>query len=184
MNNKGVTFWLTGIPSSGKTTLSMTVSKEMSLIHLDSDEVRKILTPNPSYTQVEREIVYRSIIYFCQMLNDNGHNVIVSATANLSKYRMLAKQMITRYREIYIKCPLEICEQRDVKDLYKLSREGKISTVPVKILGKNEEYVDTYYYNVDIYEEPKSPQLIVDTSNQNIEQCCEMLKKYIKKECL
>lgn len=184
MDRKGVTFWLTGMPSSGKTTLSIEVSKEIPIIHLDSDEMRRSLTPNPNYSQDEREIVYRSIIYFCEVLNNNGHNVIVSATANLKKYRILAKRMITKYHEIYIKCPIDVCEKRDVKGLYRLSREGKISTVPLKIYGKNEKYVETYYERVDVYEEPENPHLILDTSKQSIKQCCEILINYIKKECM
>ena len=179
MNRKGTTFWLTGMPSSGKTTLAVEVLKNISIIHLDSDEIRKSLTPNPSYSQEEREIVYRSIIYFCEVLNSNGHDVIVSATANLKKYRVLAKHMITKYHEIYIKCPLEVCEKRDVKGLYRLSREGKISTVPLRIYGKNEKYIETFYNKVDVYEEPENPCLILDTSKQDKQQCCEILINYI-----
>ncbi len=183
MKKRGATFWLTGMPSSGKTTLSLEIVREISLIHLDSDVIREILTPHPSYSQAEREIIYRSIIYFCRVLNDNGHNVIVSATANLKRYRILAEQMLPNYHEIYIKCPLEICEKRDVKDLYKLSREGKISTVPLKIFGENDKYVEKYYNKVDVYEEPENPRLILDTYNQDKKRCCEILKNYIK-ECV
>lgn len=181
---QGTTFWLSGLPSSGKTTLASLVIKDVPLIHLDSDEMRKTLTPNPCYSCEEREIVYRSIIYFCKILNNNGHNVIVSATINLRKYRTIAKKTIYRYREIYIKCPIQVCEQRDVKGLYKLSKEGRISTVPLRILGENDKYVEKHYNKSDVYEVPKNPQLILDTSTQSIEKCCEELKSYIIREII
>lgn len=182
MNNIGTTFWLIGIPSSGKTTLAKMVADRFHFSHLDSDVVRLFLTPKPSFSQSERELVYRSIIYCCKILNEHNHNVVVSATANLQYYRTIASEFILRYREIYIKCPISVCEERDVKGLYRLSREGKINTVPMKIVGVNDKYVDSEYGLVDIFEEPSDARLVVDTSVLSIDDSFNQICSFVKSE--
>ncbi|MCL2634148.1 MAG: adenylyl-sulfate kinase [Oscillospiraceae bacterium] len=176
---KTYTFWLFGLPSSGKTTLASLLCDKYDLVHLDSDEMRKFLTPNPTFLQNEREIVYRSMIHSCYLLNNNGKNVIVSATANLEKYRTLADEMLENIKKIYIKCPLEICEQRDVKGLYKKSMEGLITTVPIKIIGENDRYVYEKYKETDIFEAPTKSDLIINTAELDIESSIIKLSEYI-----
>lgn len=177
---KRYTFWLTGLPSSGKTTLAASVSKEYNLVHLDSDEIREFLTPTPNFTQEERELVYRSLIYTSYVLNNNDHDVIVSATANLERYRAIANSIIRNYRTIYIDCPVEICEHRDVKGLYKKSRKGTIQTVPMRIEGQNDDYINAHYKNVDVFQAPKQYDLLINTSTLTLKDSIDLLRQYIE----
>lgn len=181
-NKKGVTFWLTGVPSSGKSTLAKLVSIELSLVHLDSDKLREVILPQTGYSERDRLLIYNCIISLCKILNENGHHVIVSSVTNLRKYRLSAQNIINEYREIYIKCPVRICEKRDIKKLYYLSKTGKIAGLPFKIIGENDSYVNMNYNCVGIYEPPESPQLVIDTSQLNIQLCIDVLCDYIIKE--
>lgn len=174
------TFWLFGLPSSGKTTLASSVYEEFNLTHLDSDKIRIFLTPNPVFTQNEREFVYRSIIHSCYLLNENGIDVIVSATANLNKYRILAKDILNNLKMIYTECSIEICEKRDLKGLYKNSRNGLLSTVPIRIEGQNDEYINQYYKNVDVFDFPTEIDFSINTSILKIEESTNILREYIK----
>ena len=179
---QGYTFWLIGLPSSGKTTLAASVRARFDLVHLDSDEIRNFLTPKPDYSKDERKIVYRSFIYMCKLLNEAGCNVIISATANVKKYRKVARKTIKNYREIYIKCPVKICEERDVKGLYAKAKDRKIKTIPIKIVGKNEKYIMKKYRQADVFEPPKGEEcdLKIDaTEDKNIS--IEKLSEYIEK---
>ena len=178
---KGFTFWLMGVPSSGKTTLASAVRKEFELAHLDSDEMRKFLIPCPMFAQGEREFVYRSMIYTCHQLNKNGINVIISATANLEKYRELANEMLTNLKLIHIECAIEVCEKRDDKMLYKKSREGLITTVPIKIIGQNDEHINKHYKEVDVFEFPKKVDLSIDTAILELAESTSVLREYIKR---
>ncbi|MDR2586157.1 MAG: adenylyl-sulfate kinase [Prevotellaceae bacterium] len=175
------TFWIIGLPSSGKTTLASSVCEELGLIHLDSDETRSFLIPNPCFKQEETEFVYRSLIFTSNILNNKGHNVIISATAHLKKYRTLASATIGNCRNIYIECPIDVCESRDVKGLYKNSRNGSIKSLPIKIIGKNDDYVKKHYKEVDVYELPEQFDLLINSSILSVEESAILLKEYIKK---
>ncbi|MCL2107961.1 MAG: adenylyl-sulfate kinase [Oscillospiraceae bacterium] len=175
------TFWLMGLPSSGKTTLASAVRDEFELTHLDSDEMRKFLTPSPMFAQGEREFVYRGIIYTCHQLNKNGINVIISATANLEKYRDLASEMLTNLKWIHIECPIEICEKRDDKKLYVKSREGLFTTVPIKIIGQNDEHISKHYKEVDVFEYPEKVDFSINTATLGLIESTNVLREYIKK---
>jgi adenylylsulfate kinase len=178
---KAFTLWLMGLPSSGKTTLAAAVKDKFQLIHLDSDEMRIFLTPNPQFLQNEREFVYRSMIHSCFLLNKAGVNVILSATANLERYRELADGMLTNVKKIYIDCPIEVCEKRDVKDLYKKSKEGFAATVPMRISGVNDQYIDSNYKSTDIFEPPVKCDLIINTALLSEIESIKVLSDYIQK---
>lgn len=142
--------WITGLPASGKSTLSGILKRrfeEMGITTqiLETDVLRQILTPNPTYTPEERDFFYRVMIYIGELLYKNGVSVIFDATANLRKHRDLAREMFSpHFAEIYIKCPLEVCMNRDPKGIYKMGKTGKFTTVP----GLQATY-----------EEPLSPEL-------------------------
>lgn len=106
----GIAIWITGLPGSGKSTVANEVKKvHPEFIILRMDELRKIVTPEPTYSDAEREIVYRTIVYLAKKLTEHGHDVIIDATGNLRRWRELARQLIPRYAEVYLKCPIEIC---------------------------------------------------------------------------
>jgi adenylylsulfate kinase len=156
--------WLTGLPASGKTTITRKLVK-LLLDHgvdvevLESDSLRKVLTPNPTYSPVERDTFYNSVIYISTLLSRNGINVIIDATGNRRKWRKSARRQIPKYMEIFVDTPLEICKQRDPKGIYELADTGEATYVP----GEQQ-----------IYEAPAKPDVKVngtksaDTSAKNI----------------
>jgi len=153
--------WVTGLPGCGKTTVTRVLadllrSRGVRLKVLNIDDVRKVLTPKPTYSLEERAIVYAAMAYMAKLLVDEGVNVIIDATGNLRKYRAIAKELIPDFAEIYVKCPLDVAVQREQarkganapKDIYKKGMTGGSSTVP----GVNVAY-----------EEPENPLITLDT---------------------
>jgi adenylylsulfate kinase len=125
--------WVTGLPASGKSTLvaalkAQLASRGVDVAVLESDAVRPVFTPNPSYSEQERETFYRQFAFVGALLARHGVPVIFDATANRRAYRELARREIPRFVEVYVDCPLETCMARDPKGIYRNAREG--GTVP------------------------------------------------------
>ena len=132
--------WITGLPGSGKSTIvkeleQMLLISDLEVITLSMDLIRKILTPEPRYTDEERSLVYRSLALMAQLLVEKcGKSVIIDATGNRREFRNLARQLISEFAEIYVKCPLETCKMRETsrqnqavgKNLYKRAVQGKL----------------------------------------------------------
>jgi adenylylsulfate kinase len=105
---------------------------------LELDEIRRVLTPQPKYTEEERTVVYAALAYMAKLLTDEGVNVIVDATGNLHKYRDTAYLLIKDFGEVYVECPLDICMARESArkaefaptGIYRKGKTGKSSTVP------------------------------------------------------
>lgn len=153
--------WFTGLPGCGKTTIAMEVKKrlqergiEVKILQLD--QIRRIITPEPKYTEEERDIVYASLAYMGKILAEENKNVIIDATANRRRYRDLARQLIPNFAEVFIRAPLEVCMDREErrnavfspKDIYKKAGR-KNALVP----GVNVAY-----------EDPISPEIEVDAA--------------------
>jgi adenylylsulfate kinase len=158
----GLVLWITGIPGSGKSTIADAVKKarpDFALLRMDN--LRKIITPQPTYSEAERDIVYRSIISTAKVLAELGHNVLIDATGNLRRWRNLARKIIPRYAEVYLKCPIETCQKREAlrkdtrgapKNIYKKGREGwpvPGVTAVYEIPLKPEIVIETDYTSVD-----------------------------------
>jgi adenylylsulfate kinase len=127
--------WITGLPASGKSTLAAAVKAELAargadLAVLESDELRKIFTPDAHYDEKERDAFYRQIVYVGTLLTSHGVPVLFDATANRRAYRELARRQIPRFLEVYMDTPLQTCVARDPKGIYRQARGGKASTVP------------------------------------------------------
>jgi adenylylsulfate kinase len=172
--SEGFCVWLTGLPSSGKSTIAKILKNKLEqenlIVHvIESDELRKILTPKPTYSSEERDWFYSVIVYFAKILVSYGINVIIDATGNKRKYREEARRNIKKFMEVYVKCPLEVCIKRDVKGIYKLAFEGKAKTVP----GLQ-----------DVYEEPIDPDVIVETDKQEAQECAEIIFRKIRERFL
>jgi adenylylsulfate kinase len=123
MNRQGFGLWLTGIPASGKSSITRELagalrSRGISVVVLESDEMRKILTPRPTYREEERDDFYRALAQIGVLITRNGINVIFDATANKRAYRNQARELIERFAEIYVECPLVVCTNRDPKGIY------------------------------------------------------------------
>jgi len=170
---EGFAIWITGLPASGKTALARAIVRrldewyEIQVVHLESDVLRSILTPEPTYSARERDWFYNVMVYFGQMLTSHGIHVIFDATGNRRSHRMQARAAISKFMEVYVKCPIEICVARDPKGIYRMAREGKATTVP----GVQ-----------DVYEEPDSPEVIIDSENVSPEEGAEHVIARLKEQ--
>jgi adenylylsulfate kinase len=141
MSNPNFCLWITGLPGSGKSTIAreldeLLMQEGVPTIVLSMDELRSFLTPEPTYTEQEREIVYRALVMMAQLLTEHStRGVIIDATGNRRHFRVLARQRIRQYAEVYIKCALEVCRAREAgrqsglvqKDLYVRAKRGELS---------------------------------------------------------
>jgi adenylylsulfate kinase len=132
---QGFAVWLTGRPASGKSTVANALHGELAArgvtaALLESDALRRILTPNPGYGDAERDSFYAAMAAIGGMLTRQGVSVIFDATANLRAYRDRARRSIPGFIEVYVDCPLAVCESRDPKGIYRRAREGKAPNVP------------------------------------------------------
>jgi adenylyl-sulfate kinase len=165
MADKGFTIWFTGLSGSGKSTLSEALTRRFqehgrNVEILDGDVVRTHLSKGLGFSREDRDTNIKRIAFVCSLLTRNGVICISAAIAPYSEAREWARQEIGNFVEIYVKCPIEVCRQRDVKGLYKLVDEGKI---------KNFTGVD------DPYEEPESPELIIETDKETLEESVERI---------
>ncbi len=108
--------WITGLPGSGKTTLARGVAavleaRGVPVRVLELDEIRKVVTPEPTYTDAERDLVYRALAYMAKLLNEAGVPVLLDATAHRSAWRELARTLIPVFAEVQLLCPIEEREQ-------------------------------------------------------------------------
>jgi len=132
---QGFALWMTGLPASGKSSITRELVKKLairgvSVVVLESDEMRTLLTPEPTYIPEERDAFYRSLTLIGELLTRNGVNVIFDATANKRTYREYARTLIPRFVEIFVLCPLDVCMQRDPKGIYRRAAAGTAGTVP------------------------------------------------------
>jgi adenylyl-sulfate kinase len=122
---------------------------------LDGDIVRTHLSKGLGFSREDRTINIQRIAFVCSLLTRNG---VISIAAAISPYREArewARKEIGNFAEVYLKCPLEVCRQRDTKGLYRLADEGKL---------KGSTGVD------DPYEEPEHPELVIETDSETIEE--------------
>jgi len=131
----GFAIWLTGIPASGKSSITRELVKLLHgrgvpVVVLESDELRRIITPTPAYTEAERNQFYRELMQIGSVITRSGINVIFDATANKRAYRDNARQLINKFIEAFVACPLELCIKRDPKGIYAQAARNSAATVP------------------------------------------------------
>ncbi len=166
----GIAIWITGLPGSGKSTLTEEFIKaHPDFIILRMDAFRKFVTPEPTYSDDERNLIYRALVYFAKVLTGMGYNVIIDATGNRRMWRELARKEIIKFIEVYLRCPVEICIDREKKrvttkdaprDIYKKAEEGW----PVPGISVS-------------YEEPLNPEIIADTDKESISEIVDKISK-------
>jgi adenylylsulfate kinase len=168
----GRAFWITGLPGSGKSTLALAAKEAFpEIVLLQMDEMRKIVTPEPTYSDEERELLYMALVYAAMVLTRAGNDVIIDATGHLRRWRDKARELIPEFHEIYVKCPIETCIERE-----KGRRDG---LAPVDIYEKAKKGWPVPGINVP-YEEPSRPELILDGGKMSAGVAAGVLVKYIK----
>ena len=159
---KGFTLWMTGLSGAGKTTLTTQLIGELrkrglSIEVLDGDEVRTNLSKGLGFSKEDRDTNIRRIGYVSRLLSRNGVGVI---TAAISPYRAIRDEVRRSieadgalFIEVYVKCPIEVLAERDVKGLYKKALAGEIK----EFTGVS-----------DPYEEPLAPEVVVSTDQETV----------------
>jgi adenylyl-sulfate kinase len=153
MTHHGYCLWLTGLPCAGKTTVAQTLvpllkAQGWGVELLDGEEIRLGLSSDLGFGRAAREAHAGRVAFVAKVLARNGVIPVVALISPYRSSRARARAEIGRFVEVYISTPLEVCEQRDVKGLYKKAREGSI---------KEFTGVD------DPYEPPERPDITVDT---------------------
>jgi len=167
--------WITGLPASGKSTLAAALKAQLTgrgvdVAVLESDELRKIFTPEPHYDEKERDAFYRQMVYIGVLLTRHGVPVLFDATANRRAYRDMARRQISRFLEVYVDTPLEMCVARDPKGIYRQARGGDADTVP----GRQAEY-----------EAPEHPELIIHGDREKADAAAaRVVAKLTERGCL
>jgi adenylylsulfate kinase len=174
--HKGCTVWLTGLSGSGKSTIAVDLEKRLcergirSYI-LDGDNIRHGLNKNLGFSPEDRTENIRRIGEVAKLFTDAG---TVTLTAFISPYRADRDQVRALMKagdfiEVYVDCPVEVCEQRDVKGLYKKARAGEIK----EFTGVSAPY-----------EAPNEPELTIRTSQQSVEQSALQILAYLEQRGL
>ena len=160
MTHKGLTIWFTGLSGAGKSTLSEALEHRLKAAGrnveiLDGDIVRTHLSKGLGFSREDRDTNIKRIAFVCGLLTRNGVVCISAAISPYREAREWARQEIGNFVEVYVNCPIDVCRERDVKGLYKLVDEGKI----------------TGFTGVDDpYEEPEHPELVLETDKETIEE--------------
>src|SRR5262245_31038514 len=172
--HRGCTVWLTGLSGSGKSTIAVELEKRLwdrgarSYI-LDGDNIRHGLNKNLGFSPADRTENIRRIGEVAKLFTEAG---IVALTAFISPYRADRDQVRAimqpgDFVEVFVDCPVEVCEQRDVKGLYKKARAGEIK----EFTGISAPY-----------EAPNAPELTLDTSGLSVEQSALRILAYLERQ--
>lgn len=174
--HRSFVLWFTGLPSSGKSTIAHAVEKKLHNMRiktytLDGDNVRHGLCSDLGFSPKDREENLRRIGEMIKLFLDAGVVVLAAFVSPFRKDRERVRNMLSKrdFVEIYCKCPVDVCEMRDPKGMYKKAKQGEIKD----------------YTGVSApYEEPESPNLILDTNNVSITENLKKVLQFIEREAL
>lgn len=168
LNQKAMTLWMTGLSGAGKSAIANALEKKLYFqgkhtMLLDGDNIRMGLNSNLGFSKEDRMENIRRIAEVSKLLNDAGIIVITSFISPFRYDRERAKSIIgDSFKEIYISTPIEECERRDVKGLYKKARKGEISN----------------FTGIDSpYEVPENPDVVINTLNHSANECADIIIK-------
>jgi adenylyl-sulfate kinase len=127
----GFTLWFTGLPCSGKTAVANRVAailkdRGLSVERLDGDVVRQDLTRDLGFSKKDRDENIRRVTFVTKLLSRNGVAVLTSFISPYREMRDRARREVTNFVEIYAKCPVEVCMERDIKGMYQKAIRGEI----------------------------------------------------------
>jgi adenosylhomocysteinase len=179
--------WICGLPGSGKSTIAGLVMDELAKHGVTArllimDDIRKLIHPNPSYDENERNSAYREFVLLGKTLVESGVNVIFDATGHKRKWRNIARKWIPDFAEIIIKCPLEICIDRESKrklgkvaaNLYRKALARKAGRKPAAKIGK--------VIGVDVpFEYNSEAELVLDSSKLETGEAASIIAEKIGK---
>jgi len=167
----GFCVWLTGLPSAGKTTIGRVLAERLATRGwyaelLDGDEIRRGLSADLGFDRASREAHAGRVSFVAKLLARNGSIPIVALISPYRSSRAKARAEIGRFVEVYVNTPLAVCEERDVKGLYKKARAGEI---------KEMTGVD------DPYEPPEHPEVVVDAVRGSPSESADYLLRELER---
>ena len=171
LKQKGCVIWFTGLSGSGKSTVANQVAAHLHqsgriTYVLDGDNIRHGLNKNLGFSPEDRQENIRRIGEVAKLFADAG---LITTTAFISPYRQdrdAVRDIMSsdRFIEVFVDCPLEVCENRDPKGLYKKARAGELKG----------------FTGIDApYEAPQSPELVVNTNELDVAGCTEQVIAYL-----
>ncbi|HUC90590.1 MAG TPA: adenylyl-sulfate kinase [Paenibacillus sp.] len=156
----GSVLWFMGLSGSGKTTTARFVAEQLRaqgrrVEMLDGDELRETICKGLGFSREERFENIKRMAYVAKLLSRNGIDVLVSAITPYREMREYLRGQVPGYVEIYVNCPLEECERRDVKGLYAKARRGELN----------------HFTGIsDPFEEPAHPDMTIFTASASLRQ--------------
>ena len=173
LGQRGMTLWFTGLSGSGKSTIAVELERKLSergvlCRILDGDNVRSGINRGLGFSNEDRRENIRRIAEVCRLFTETGIVTLATFVSPTNELRAMARAIIgdADYREIYISTPIEECESRDVKGLYKKARQGLIKD---------------FTGVTSPFEAPISPALVIDTTNRSVEECVNDILLMIQK---
>jgi adenylylsulfate kinase len=163
------TMLLTGLPGAGKTTLLAALSEEMErrgnpVVRLDSDNIPWVFVKHLGAGEKNREIRVRFLAFAAYHLNRQGVSCVLEATCPRAETRRELRAVLDPFIEVFVRCPIEVVEQRDPKRLYAMARAGLIAN----------------FTGVDApYEEPEFPEIVVATDGEPVDQAIFTICDYL-----
>ena len=169
-DQKGVTLWFTGLPSSGKSAIAdrlyeILKDRGYRAERLDGDIVRQDLTRDLGFSRADREENIRRVAFVAKLLTRNEIFVLCSFVSPYREMRDRARRTVGSFLEVYVKCPLEVCIERDVKGMYGKARAGEIKG----FTGVS-----------DPYEEPLRPDLVLETDKEPLDRSVDRVLSRMK----
>ena len=171
MNQKPLTLWFTGLSGSGKSTLANAIEKRLATIGrhtmlLDGDNIRLGINKDLGFTKKDRSENIRRLAEIAKLMNDAGLIVLTAFISPFKIDRETAREVIgsESFVEIYVSTPIEECERRDIKGLYKKARAGELP----EFTGVG-----------GVYEAPENPALTVNTAELSIDEAAELILNFI-----
>ncbi len=162
LGQRGVVAWLVGLSGSGKSTIAAATERALHgegrfTVILDGDNLRSGLNSDLKFSDEDRRENIRRVAEVARLFSEQGIITLVSLITPREEFRGAAKRIVgPAYVEVYVKAPFELCAQRDPKGLYKKAAAGAIAHFTGRDSG---------------FEEPISPNLVLDTATASVEEC-------------
>ncbi len=172
--HRSAVLWFTGLSGAGKSTVANALEQrlhhlQMRTYLLDGDNVRHGLNKDLGFGDSDRTENIRRIGEVSRLFVDAGVMVLTAFISPFRSDRNLVRELMNKaeFIEVYVKCPLAVCEERDVKGLYRRARAGEIPN----------------FTGIDSpYEEPDAPEVVIDTAEMTLDQCVDAILDYLMQE--
>ncbi len=170
---EGFTLWFTGLSGSGKSAVADRVGMRLqeeyghNVERLDGDIVRQHLTADLGFTKEDRNTNIKRVSFLAELLSRNGVSVLASFISPYRERRQKTREQVTNFIEVFVKCPIDVCAERDVKGLYEKARRGEI---------------DNFTGISDPYEEPEDPEILLETHEEEVEESVQKVIDYLDEQ--